>query len=94
MHDPNPGYRPPSAKRARINLVAGLVVGGVSFFAAYVANESFRAVERGEAAGVLMTSPLVDLYELVGRGWTVAALATFGALMLVVGLVSWWRERR
>ena len=95
MRDPREPdhYRPPSRSSARTNLVAGLFVGAGCLFAAWVMNDVFSAVERGEDVDVPVPAPLVDLYEAVGRQWTVAMFAVLGLALLTYGIFAWWRER-
>lgn len=86
-------YRAPSSGRARTNLIAGVFLGAGFFFAAWLMNVQFSALERGERVDAPMPGPLLDLYALIGREWTVAIFAILGAGLLGYGLVTAWRER-
>ncbi len=96
MHDPADPTRvhPPSQRRGTVNLLAGALVACGSFAAAAIAHVEFLAYERGEGSGMVMPAPVIHLYELIGRVGTTAAFVAFGVAMLIVGIVSWSRERR
>ncbi len=46
-----------------------------------------------EHVDVPVPAPLVDLYQAVGRQWTVAMFAALGLALLTYGIFAWWRER-
>lgn len=87
-------YHPPTTRGALLKLCIGVFGGAIALGAAAAANQEFLAWERGEQTTIPMPHQLVDLYELIGRAWTVAVLAFFGLAILLGGTVGWWRDRK